>query len=463
MSDRASLVAAVAAAPDDDLPKLVFADWLDENGEPERAEFIRLSVAHARELTAFPPAPDPDKAARLGELFLANHRAWLRPVYEPLGLPVPHFTPPPRDRRGDFPLGDRWNVGSMGGLVVGQAMDQPLHMCLFQGGVVASLGLHPDRLSPTATPAPAFAAEPISRLNLVLPPHVDVWQRLDGPHLRRVSSFSLTFGRIPRTPTLPPQELDADADFRPLIAAILGSEHLGGVRGLTFGGGREGSRASPGAHLFEALRGSPLRHQLTTLTLVGLPGMGHLLSRSDHGFDALHKLSLMAGVMPGAADELFAAGIDDTIRRRLTWLAVPVSAAHGLAWLTAGPAWERLGTLSLHGSGLAGAGVGDTGATTLAAATTLPALRELRLHGANITDAGAIALARAPWVANLNALVLDMNPVGDDGAVELALALDRGLKYLSLRHTQTPVALRTRQALTARYGPRIAFDFTPLR
>lgn len=33
---------------DDDLPRLVYADWCDENGRPVRAEFIRLSIALAR-------------------------------------------------------------------------------------------------------------------------------------------------------------------------------------------------------------------------------------------------------------------------------------------------------------------------------------------------------------------------------------------------------------------------------
>src|SRR5262249_3163249 len=33
--------------PDDDLPRLIFADWLDEHGQSERAEFIRLQCAVA--------------------------------------------------------------------------------------------------------------------------------------------------------------------------------------------------------------------------------------------------------------------------------------------------------------------------------------------------------------------------------------------------------------------------------
>jgi uncharacterized protein (TIGR02996 family) len=33
---------------DDDTPRLVYADWLDENGRPERAEFIRVQIERAR-------------------------------------------------------------------------------------------------------------------------------------------------------------------------------------------------------------------------------------------------------------------------------------------------------------------------------------------------------------------------------------------------------------------------------
>jgi uncharacterized protein (TIGR02996 family) len=43
-----AFLAAVASAPDDDLPRLVAADWLEEHGDTERAEFIRLQCELAR-------------------------------------------------------------------------------------------------------------------------------------------------------------------------------------------------------------------------------------------------------------------------------------------------------------------------------------------------------------------------------------------------------------------------------
>jgi uncharacterized protein (TIGR02996 family) len=62
---------AICDAPDDDAPRLVFADWLDENGDPDRAEFIRKHVQLAR---------NPDVVnieRRCEELFGANGRKWV--------------------------------------------------------------------------------------------------------------------------------------------------------------------------------------------------------------------------------------------------------------------------------------------------------------------------------------------------------------------------------------------------
>jgi uncharacterized protein (TIGR02996 family) len=42
-----ALVRAILAAPDDDLPRLVYADWLEENGRPTLAELTRLQCAVA--------------------------------------------------------------------------------------------------------------------------------------------------------------------------------------------------------------------------------------------------------------------------------------------------------------------------------------------------------------------------------------------------------------------------------
>ena len=60
MGDRESLLRAITANPDEDTPRLALADWLDENGEPERAELVRVQC----ELSRLPPKPR--------ELFVAD-------------------------------------------------------------------------------------------------------------------------------------------------------------------------------------------------------------------------------------------------------------------------------------------------------------------------------------------------------------------------------------------------------
>jgi uncharacterized protein (TIGR02996 family) len=47
-SDGDALLRAICEHPFDDTPRLAYADWLEENGRPERAEFIRVQIELAR-------------------------------------------------------------------------------------------------------------------------------------------------------------------------------------------------------------------------------------------------------------------------------------------------------------------------------------------------------------------------------------------------------------------------------
>jgi len=75
MSDGDALLAAIVADPDD-LPRLAYADWLHENGEPDRAEFIRTQI----------------EAARLPALARHWSRCWISP---PAARPEPITLGPP--------------------------------------------------------------------------------------------------------------------------------------------------------------------------------------------------------------------------------------------------------------------------------------------------------------------------------------------------------------------------------
>lgn len=89
MSDHDALLAAILANPDDDTPRLVYADWLTENGDPDRGEFIRIDV----ELARTPPTTEADEQhrrallSRRDELLKLHRSAWLAPF-------LPHVQDP---------------------------------------------------------------------------------------------------------------------------------------------------------------------------------------------------------------------------------------------------------------------------------------------------------------------------------------------------------------------------------
>ncbi|MBP3958884.1 TIGR02996 domain-containing protein [Gemmata sp. G18] len=78
-SDQNRLLRAVLANPDEDTPRLMYADWLDEHDDPARAEFIRVQCRLAeRSAHEAVPASDPDQqrefqlALQLGERWRAE-------------------------------------------------------------------------------------------------------------------------------------------------------------------------------------------------------------------------------------------------------------------------------------------------------------------------------------------------------------------------------------------------------
>ena len=80
MTDREALYRAILDAPDDDAPRLVYADWLDEHGDPDRGEFIRLQCELNQLVIGTGEGPDryTDIRNRCTELLSAHHRQWVK-------------------------------------------------------------------------------------------------------------------------------------------------------------------------------------------------------------------------------------------------------------------------------------------------------------------------------------------------------------------------------------------------
>ncbi|MEK6236728.1 MAG: TIGR02996 domain-containing protein [Planctomycetales bacterium] len=70
-----AFLAEIVENPEDDDPRLVYADWLEERGEP-RAEFIRVQCEHAQMKSVAPTLlPEWNRENRL---LHANERRWMK-------------------------------------------------------------------------------------------------------------------------------------------------------------------------------------------------------------------------------------------------------------------------------------------------------------------------------------------------------------------------------------------------
>jgi uncharacterized protein (TIGR02996 family) len=66
MNDEDAFIRAIQAAPNDAAPNLVYADWLEEQGQPLRAEYLRLMVEVAKPPTK--SLEDEQRRRRFAEL-----------------------------------------------------------------------------------------------------------------------------------------------------------------------------------------------------------------------------------------------------------------------------------------------------------------------------------------------------------------------------------------------------------
>ncbi|CAN5259653.1 hypothetical protein BH11PLA2_BH11PLA2_11340 [soil metagenome] len=154
MTDHEALLRAVCASPDDDLPRLVLADWLEEQGDAAQAEFIRAQV----QLATTPP-------------------------WEPFAVTVKH-------RRPDLLTGQPWRetlprIGS--GIMVDWNPDGP-----FRRGFGYSV--HVKQLATFLTMAPQLLEVcPVGELLLPSGTREDWNAFANAPWLRNIRSLKFTF------------------------------------------------------------------------------------------------------------------------------------------------------------------------------------------------------------------------------------------------------------------------------
>ncbi len=199
-SDRDALLAGILADPDADLPRLVFADWLEETGHPAncaRAEYIRLAI-------------------ELGEEVLGNgiHRqrtdarlTQLKEMFEDeLSLLTPTF-----------------GIPGAGGVSYSRGFAESVHCkTTFLSGFLELIPRHPVRaLHVLGSCSPNYLLQP-----LILPPSL---QRLHCGHAPGRSLMQALFSQS-KLPRIREVEFDLcnfmDEDIIRLIGMIRGNQDL---------------------------------------------------------------------------------------------------------------------------------------------------------------------------------------------------------------------------------------------
>jgi uncharacterized protein (TIGR02996 family) len=414
MSEQQALLRAVIDRPDEDAPRLVYADWLDEHGpaEPDRARaaFIRLQVEAARLDEYDPRRLDLEGQAEAllnAQREAGEPRAWLA------GL-------------------EGWGVNH--------------HYTSFERGFPTVATVKPDELLDRGHEL--WAVTPIRRLNTW-----EGWRPGTEPR-------DAAFVRCPHLDRLRSLNVQGVPSSVAGLPALFASPHLAGLDYLGFYPAFEQPWLRP-------LLVSPLRHTLTGLGLGSADPWADVRAVVDSGLlGRLRKLHFLGRgtAWTAEASQALAAGPTGRLEELgLVSVNLPAQALRALAAAPPLPALERLAITNGFTPDIVAAlaewlasdrlprlraleitfspSLGGAGAAALAACPGLARLRELELTGSRVSNRAAQALAASPHLANLRVLRLEQNGIHGTGARALAESPHlQGLRVLDLAWNPVPAA-----------------------
>jgi uncharacterized protein (TIGR02996 family) len=253
MTPDQAFLQAIRETPADDAPRLIYADWLEEHDQPDRAEFIRMQCS----LDSM-PAEEPRRAdlrQRAAELLQQHWKDWVGPLHELVG--------PQASRRGEAWLASGFH---------------PEYLKYFRRGFVDSLSLSVE----------AFLDRAAILASLVPLRHLRLW----GAGRRAAE--------LAASPLLAGIEMLNFIDYfdSPLTAdgavALAASPHLGRLISLDLYKNNIGDRGA------EALTRAPWFRQLRALNL------------SDSGLSPAGVRAVMAARPPLAVLQLGDNGVEPT-------------------------------------------------------------------------------------------------------------------------------------------------------
>ncbi|MDY3562846.1 TIGR02996 domain-containing protein [Gemmata sp. JC673] len=436
---HAAFLSAITDSPDDDTVRLVYADFLDEQGSPgekDRAEFIRMQVRLA---TLSETAPErPALEDRENELLRKYERVWIGPLHDRLArglarwrfergfLTTVQVTAAALANRGAA-LFEAHPVSRVRLLEIGTGSERSL--------VRARWWSHVRDLD-TGRTAPTFA-----RLEALL----------RAPHLTRLRALGFdTSGENGPNPILP--------DLLATSPATANLEELH-VR----------DRRRDPAELLPFLNGSRVRLLKLSQNTLTQEGLRALLTSPFAAGDVRVHLE-----GPRLGPELWPAFTTKKARpvvERIGFGTRTQPAALDLSTLLSSPAAANLTALDLGETKLSGAAIRELATTDfLARATELrltrcyvgvkgmaalaaapaPNLRKLALGETELKARGVFKLCDAPWADGLTELDLMRNAVDDDALADMA----GSGRFTNLRHLDLRVNSPDLEGCTIAIGDR---------
>lgn len=416
MSDAEALMAAIAAEPENDLPRLVYADWLEENGDPDRAEFIRIQCELFRNANGLSTEEYADLSDREKVLRAEHEEEWLAPL-RTLGASSNvggwferGFADWLMMDAADFVRNgaELWRYSPVKRLYLSNLSDH--------AGEVAALGHlgRPANLS--------FSAEKLtsSELRTVL----------ESEHLRPLRGLSLSNAKLKLTDArslkfaatnLRSFVIESWESSRSALVEVI--RRLPPVESFSLDA-TERAKIDLAA-VFETLDATRLTSLATEFLRADAAAMRVLATRPE--FARLDRLWFRFAPVDVAAMETLATAKHLRSIRDLDFDGTGIGNG-GLAALAGWPGLRTVRSLMLRDCG-----IGSKGIAALAASPHLTRVEKLNLDGNTIGNAGLTAIATCPAFAALRELWLQSNRIAADGAVALATASGwEGLRSLDV-------------------------------
>jgi uncharacterized protein (TIGR02996 family) len=456
--DRAFLD-AIVDAPEDDGPRLVYADWLDDQGQGHRAELIRLQCRLAL-MGEDDPERLPLELRQEDLLFVHGDQwpklpAWARMVHNAFRrgfLDRTSMTAADLLKRGQTIFAAA-PVTDLEVRAVRDRMPQ-VAACPLLGRLTALrfeeasitpqdqltpedlrvLGASPQLGKLRALELPSVSLTPQHARALAKWPILPRLRRLEVRLVSggafaalarpgRLSSLEYLIYRGPFTP----EAVEALAEAAPSLARlelVTVSTNVKGLAALAkrlplkrlhiYGDGSADNLAEP-----------PLAEGLTSLALYQMRLSPEALASLTAGsrLAGLRRLSL-TGMALGAAEARVVAAAPSNALTRLELSGNRLD-AEAVGLLAASPRLAGLRWLDLSVNK-----IGGDGAAALASSPHLRGLTSLDLRDCGIGSAGAAALAASPNLARLRHLRLTYNPLGDEGVRALAASPHLGALHV---------------------------------